>query len=148
MPDFSSRSSEPEWMDGEDVTQEDFAGCLADLDRVNTLTLTRRPTLAFVAEALSAAPEGTEPVIVDVGFGAGDMAVNVVISSMFLIIAYFYTDIFGLKPIHMGVLFLARSRHHLEGFEAGRCLAEVPADPVGKGSGLPHARCPEHRVAS
>lgn len=73
MPDFSRRSSEPEWMDGEDVTQEDFAGCLADLDRVNTLTLTRRPTLAFVAEALSAAPEGSEPVIVDVGFGAGDM---------------------------------------------------------------------------
>jgi GPH family glycoside/pentoside/hexuronide:cation symporter len=42
-----------------------------------------------------------------VGFGAGDMAVNVVISSMFLIISFFYTDIFGLKPTHMGVLFLA-----------------------------------------
>ena len=35
------------------------------------------------------------------------MAVNVVISSMFLIVAYFYTDIFGLKPTHMGILFLA-----------------------------------------
>lgn len=46
-------------------------------------------------------------VIEKVGFGAGDMAVNVVISSMFLIVAYFYTDIFGLKPTHMGVLFLA-----------------------------------------
>lgn len=42
-----------------------------------------------------------------VGFGAGDMAVNVVISSMFLIISFFYTDIFGLKPTHMGILFLA-----------------------------------------
>ncbi len=42
-----------------------------------------------------------------VGFGAGDMAVNVVISSMFLIVSYFYTDIFGLKPTHMGFLFLA-----------------------------------------
>lgn len=41
-----------------------------------------------------------------VGFGSGDMAINIVISSMFLIISYFYTDIFGLKPSHMGFLFL------------------------------------------
>ncbi|WP_052074400.1 MFS transporter [Shewanella mangrovi] len=41
-----------------------------------------------------------------VGFGAGDMAVNVVISSFFLIISFFYTDIFGLKPTDMGVMFL------------------------------------------
>ncbi|MCH4564010.1 hypothetical protein MKP05_12850 [Halomonas sp. EGI 63088] len=37
-----------------------------------------------------------------IGFGSGDMAINVVISSMFLVISYFYTDIFGLKPSHMG----------------------------------------------
>ena len=42
-----------------------------------------------------------------VGFGAGDMAVNVVISSMFLLISFFYTDIFGLYPSLMGILFLA-----------------------------------------
>lgn len=42
-----------------------------------------------------------------VGFGAGDMAVNVVISSMMLIIAFFYTDVFGLKPSDMAILFLA-----------------------------------------
>ncbi|MHB0777061.1 MFS transporter [Halomonas sp. WWR20] len=41
-----------------------------------------------------------------VGFGSGDMAINVVISSMFLIISYFYTDVYGLKPSHMGILFL------------------------------------------
>jgi GPH family glycoside/pentoside/hexuronide:cation symporter len=46
-------------------------------------------------------------VLEKVGFGAGDMAVNVVISAMFLIVSYFYTDIYGLKPAHMGVLFLA-----------------------------------------
>ena len=46
-------------------------------------------------------------VLEKVGFGAGDTAVNVVISSMFLIVAYFYTDVFGLKPTHMGILFLA-----------------------------------------
>lgn len=41
-----------------------------------------------------------------IGFGAGDMAVNVVISSMMLIIAFFYTDIYGLKPQDMALLFL------------------------------------------
>lgn len=46
-------------------------------------------------------------VVEKVGFGAGDMAVNVVISSMFLIVSFFYTDVFGLKPTHMGILFLA-----------------------------------------
>lgn len=41
-----------------------------------------------------------------IGFGAGDMAVNVVISSMMLIITFFYTDVFGLKPTDMAILFL------------------------------------------
>lgn len=34
------------------------------------------------------------------------MAVNVVISSMMLIIAFFYTDVYGLKPTDMALLFL------------------------------------------
>jgi len=46
-------------------------------------------------------------VLEKIGFGAGDTAVNVVISAMFLIVSIFYTDVFGLKPTHMGVLFLA-----------------------------------------
>ncbi|MCE9678508.1 MFS transporter [Shewanella sp. AS1] len=45
-------------------------------------------------------------VLEKVGYGSGDMAVNVVISSMMLIITYFYTDIFGLKPADLGILFL------------------------------------------
>jgi SAM-dependent methyltransferase len=73
MVDFSRRSSELELMDGGDVTPADFAACLADLAAVNTLTLARPPTLAFVREALAAAPADSVPVIVDVGFGAGDM---------------------------------------------------------------------------
>lgn len=40
------------------------------------------------------------------GFGAGDMAVNIVMITMQLIIAYFYTDIYGLDPADMGVLFI------------------------------------------
>ena len=40
-----------------------------------------------------------------IGFGLGDMALNVVISAMMLIITFYYTDIFGLTPLDMGVLF-------------------------------------------
>jgi len=42
-----------------------------------------------------------------VGFGAGDMALNVVISSMMLIITFFYTDIYGLKTSDLAWLFVA-----------------------------------------
>ena len=45
-------------------------------------------------------------VLEKIGYGSGDAAVNVVISSMFLIISFFYTDIFGLKPKDMALMFL------------------------------------------
>lgn len=45
-------------------------------------------------------------VLEKIGFGSGDAAVNVVISSMFLIITYFYTDVFGIKPKDLALLFL------------------------------------------
>ena len=45
-------------------------------------------------------------VLEKVGFGAGDMAVNVVFSSMMLIVTFFYTDVFGLRPADVGLLFI------------------------------------------
>ncbi|MEE4109237.1 MAG: MFS transporter, partial [Halieaceae bacterium] len=41
-----------------------------------------------------------------IGFGAGDMAINIVMITMQLIIAYFYTDVYGLSPADMGLLFI------------------------------------------
>ncbi|MEO7495733.1 MAG: MFS transporter [Massilia sp.] len=41
-----------------------------------------------------------------IGFGAGDTALNVVISSMMLVITIFYTDIYGLKPADLALLFV------------------------------------------
>lgn len=41
-----------------------------------------------------------------IGYGSGDAAVNVVISSMFLIITFFYTDVYGLNPKDMALMFL------------------------------------------
>lgn len=60
-------------MDGDDVTQQQFADCMKDLARVNMLTLARRPTLAFISRALDVSPPGQPLTIVDVGYGAGDM---------------------------------------------------------------------------
>jgi len=45
-------------------------------------------------------------VLEKIGFGAGDMAVNVVWSSMALILTFFYTDIFGLKASDIALLML------------------------------------------
>lgn len=70
---LSRRSAEPEWMDGDDVPQETYAAVMADLATVNTLTLARRPTLDFVSRALAGLPADAEPLVIDVGFGAGDM---------------------------------------------------------------------------
>ncbi|MGY5956023.1 Glycoside/pentoside/hexuronide:cation symporter, GPH family [Kosakonia sp. BK9b] len=41
-----------------------------------------------------------------IGFGAGDMAISIVMMSMQLIVAYFYTDIFKLKAADVGLLLL------------------------------------------
>ena len=45
-------------------------------------------------------------VLEKVGFGAGDMALNVVISTMMLLITFFYTDIYGLKVTDLAALVL------------------------------------------
>jgi 2-polyprenyl-3-methyl-5-hydroxy-6-metoxy-1,4-benzoquinol methylase len=58
-------------MDGDDVAPSDYAACMADLAQVNTVTLARRPTLAFISQAIAHLP--LNPTILDVGFGAGDM---------------------------------------------------------------------------
>ncbi len=67
------RSREAEWMDGEDVSPQQFAACIKDLSKVNSVTLARRPTLAFLDRAFAATPPEKVLTIVDVGFGAGDM---------------------------------------------------------------------------
>jgi SAM-dependent methyltransferase len=72
VPEFRHRSHEAELMDGEDVSQAEYTACMKDLATVNTLTLARRPTLDFIADALAARP-GKVLSVVDVGYGAGDM---------------------------------------------------------------------------
>lgn len=41
-----------------------------------------------------------------IGFGSGDMAINLVFSSMMLIITFFYTDVFGIRSEDLALLFI------------------------------------------
>ena len=59
-------------MDTEAVNQADYDACLADLNTVNTVTLARLPTLAFIRRAARRVP-GRELHVLDVGCGEGDM---------------------------------------------------------------------------
>lgn len=60
-------------MDGEDVSAQEFAACIKDLGKVNSVTIARAPTLAFLDSAFAASAPEKMLTIVDVGFGAGDM---------------------------------------------------------------------------
>lgn len=73
MPDLRQRALAPELMDGDDVTLEAFSACVTDLAHVNTVTLARGPTLSFVKRAVENIGPDARPIILDVGFGAGDM---------------------------------------------------------------------------
>lgn len=70
MRSFAARSTEAEWMDGEDVTTADFAALIHDLAIVNSVTLARRPTLQWLARATKSLDHFS---LLDVGSGEGDM---------------------------------------------------------------------------
>lgn len=62
-----------EEMDAADLSPARYAKVLADLSRINALTLAARPTLGFL-DRVRARGAGTRPWrILDVGFGSGDM---------------------------------------------------------------------------
>lgn len=66
MPDFSKRSSQPELMDTEKVSYEEFAQCLRHLEFINHCTLAYRPTLKWLKRL-------KPKTILDIGSGGGDM---------------------------------------------------------------------------
>ncbi len=67
---LAARAIADELMDGDDVAADTYAAVVRDLARVNTLTLARRPTLAFLD---SLAPTAAPLRLLDVGYGDGDM---------------------------------------------------------------------------
>jgi SAM-dependent methyltransferase len=73
--DFSHRNDLSEFMDADDTDFETFRDCLADLAKVNVITLAYRPTLRFFGELARSGrlPRDRSVVVVDVGSGYGDM---------------------------------------------------------------------------
>lgn len=65
-----TRSTAEEAMDAPDLPAADYRAVLADLATVNTVTLARRPTLAFLDRAVG---HRTSFRLLDVGYGEGDM---------------------------------------------------------------------------
>lgn len=67
------RSTAAELLDAPDVDAAVLERCLRELGRVNTATLARPPTLAFLRRAARRVPPGRVLSVLDVGFGGGDM---------------------------------------------------------------------------
>jgi SAM-dependent methyltransferase len=70
---FSRRSDETELMDTESVSLKDYRACLEDLARVNALTLTHRPILAWLDHATQDMDPADRIAVLDVGYGYGDL---------------------------------------------------------------------------
>jgi len=64
------RAEGPELMDADDLDADVYAAVVADLARVNRVTLAARPTLAFLDRI---AQRGRRLRLLDIGFGDGDM---------------------------------------------------------------------------
>lgn len=74
MRRFTVRSDQPELMDTQDCGFESFRDCLADIAKVNRLTLAYRPTLEFLDRVAGQPANIARPLrVLDVGSGYGDM---------------------------------------------------------------------------
>ena len=70
---LTARSDAAELMDTDCRDEADYQACLRDLGRVNTVTLARLPTLAWLTRATRRRPAGEAISVFDVAFGGGDM---------------------------------------------------------------------------
>lgn len=69
------------------------------------LSLPEEKTGAFVAAQFGAVPQKLS-VLEKVGYSLGDLAANLVFQTLVTYLAYFYTDIYGLKTEHASILIL------------------------------------------
>ena len=71
--DLSARSTLPERMDDADLPLAVYRRCLADLARLNRVTMTHRATVRWLARATRRWPAEQPMVILDVACGHGDL---------------------------------------------------------------------------
>lgn len=72
-PDFSRRSSEPEWLDDADPHPAELALVLRDLARFNGAMLGHRPIISWLRRATATSSQEQPLTLVDVGCGYGDL---------------------------------------------------------------------------
>jgi 2-polyprenyl-3-methyl-5-hydroxy-6-metoxy-1,4-benzoquinol methylase len=70
---LSMRSTLAEEMDDVDVDIGSYQRCLAELDLINRITFTHRPTLRWLAHATRHLPHGATISVLDVAYGHGDL---------------------------------------------------------------------------
>ncbi len=73
MTDLSRRSAEAELMDRPETSPEDYARALGDLARLNRMTMTHRPVLAWLEAATRGWEAGRTLSVLDVASGQGDL---------------------------------------------------------------------------
>ena len=73
MTNLCHRSSAAELMDADGLDAAEYARCLGDLERVNRLTLTHRPTLRWLDAATRDLRPGAALSVLDVACGHGDL---------------------------------------------------------------------------
>jgi 2-polyprenyl-3-methyl-5-hydroxy-6-metoxy-1,4-benzoquinol methylase len=73
MIDLSKRSTQTELMDLPETSPADYAAALADLAKVNCITLTHRPVLQWLDHATQNWPAGHRLSVLDVASGQGDL---------------------------------------------------------------------------
>ena len=71
--DLSRRSAASELMDATTTSPEDYARCLVDLESLNRVTFTHRPTLRWLDRATASLRPGAPISILDVASGHGDL---------------------------------------------------------------------------
>jgi SAM-dependent methyltransferase len=70
---LAQRSVATELMDTEPVDIDEYRRCLKDLAAVNTVTLTRRPILRWLARAMVGVGACERVSLIDIGYGYGDL---------------------------------------------------------------------------
>jgi SAM-dependent methyltransferase len=71
--DFRHRSHEQEWLDRDDIDPAELRAVLRDLARFNTAFFGHSPILKWLGRVLGRDRNGSDPAILDVGCGYGDL---------------------------------------------------------------------------
>ena len=113
---LSVRSTLPEVMDGEDISDAIYQRCLSDLASVNRFTFTHRPVLRWLAKATRALPAGASLSGIDLNPRSAIAASRVTPAEM--AIDYKTGDVFAYTP-ESPVDFIVSSQfaHHLSDTE-------------------------------